>query len=236
SISNAGALTYTPTGNTSGTATFNVVATDSGSGIAPNVNQSAPVSFTITVNGQNDAPVLDNTGNMSLAAINEDVPAAANPGTLVADIIASAGGDRITDLDAGAVEGIAVIAVDNTNGTWQFSIDNGTNWTAFGSPNATTARLLAADALTRVRFLPNLNFNGTIDPGITFRDWDQTSGANGGTADPSVNNGGTFAFSTATETAAITVSPVNDNPTTSGLGAVNVNEDAPDTVINLAAS
>ena len=37
------------TGNTSGTATFKVIATDSGSGIAPNVNQSAPVSFTITV-------------------------------------------------------------------------------------------------------------------------------------------------------------------------------------------
>lgn len=232
SISNAGTLTYTPTGNTSGTATFNVVATDSGSGIAPNVNQSAAVSFTITVTGQNDAPVLDNTGNMTLTAINEDVPNASNPGTLVSDIIASAGGDRITDADAGALEGIAVIAVDNTNGAWQFSIDNGVNWTAFGSPNATTARLLASDALTRVRFIPNLNFNGTVDPGITFRAWDQTSGTNGNTADPSVN-GGTTAFSTATETAAITVIPVNDNPTTIGIPPVNVNEDAADTVIDL---
>jgi hypothetical protein len=226
SINNAGALTYTPTGNTSGTATFNVVATDSGSGTAPNVNQSAPVSFTITVNGQNDAPVLDNAGNMSLTAINEDVPNASNPGTLVSDIIGSAGGDRITDVDAGAVEGIAVTAVDNTNGTWQFSIDNGTNWTPFGTPNTVTARLLAANATTRVRFIPNLNFNGTVDPGITFRAWDQTSGTNGNTADVT-SNGGITAFSMgATETASITVNPVNDNPTANNDTLPNVAEDS----------
>ena len=38
-------------------------------------------------------------------------------GDTVAAIVASAGGDRITDVDAGAVEGIAVIGVDDTNGT-----------------------------------------------------------------------------------------------------------------------
>ena len=75
-------------------------------------------------------------------------------------IIASAGGDRITDVDAGAVEGIAVTAVDNSHGAWQYSTDNGTNWTSFGSPSETAARLLAADATTRVRFVPNLHFTG----------------------------------------------------------------------------
>jgi methionine-rich copper-binding protein CopC len=225
SIDNAGTLTYTPSANVSGTATFNVVATDSGSGIAPNVNQSAPVAFTITVTGQNDAPVLDNSGNMSLNAINEDVANASNPGTLVSDIIASAGGDRITDVDAGALEGLAIIAADNTNGTWQFSIDNGTNWTPFGSPDQTTARLLASDANTRVRFVPNANFNGTVDPGITFRAWDQTSGTNGGTADTSTN-GGTSAFSIMTETASIAVNPVNDQPTANPQ-TVGTNEDTP---------
>jgi len=235
SISNAGTLTYTPTGDTSGTATFNVVATDNGSGSAPNVNQSAPVAFTITVTGQNDAPVMDNTGNMSLAAINEDVPNASNPGTLVSDVILSAGGDRITDVDAGAVEGIAVIAVDNTNGTWQYSIDNGTNWLPFGTPDSLNSRLLAANANTRVRFIPNLNFNGTVDPGLTFRAWDQTSGTNGNTADTSAP-GGISAFSTATETASITVNPDNDTPTTTGIPPVTVNEDAANTVLNLRLS
>ena len=55
---------------------------------------------------------------MTVTAINEDET---NPaGITIANLIASAGGDRITDADAGAVEGIAVTTVDNTNGTWQY--------------------------------------------------------------------------------------------------------------------
>jgi hypothetical protein len=224
SINNAGTLTYTPTGNTSGTATFNVTAKDNGGTANGGQDTSAPVSFTITVTGQNDAPVLDNTGNMTLSAINEDN--VSNNGTLVSGIIASAEPpDRITDVDASALEGIAVTGVDNTNGTWQFTIDNGTNWTPFGAPSVTTARLLAANANTRVRFVPASNFNGTVNTGITFRAWDQTSGTNGNTADPSTN-GGTTAFSTATETAGITVNPVNDAPTANAQ-LVGTNEDTP---------
>ena len=185
----------------------------------------ATETASITVNPVNDAPVLENSGFMSLSAIDEDVPAASNNGTLVGDIIASAGGDRITDIDAGAVEGIAVIAVNNANGTWQFSIDNGTNWTPFGTPDSLNARLLAANVTTRVRFAPNLNFNGTVDPGLTFRAWDQTSGINGATADVTLN-GGTTAFSIATETASITVNPVNDAPTANAQ-SVSTNEDTP---------
>ena len=233
SISNAGVLTYTVAADKSGTATFNAVATDSGSGVAPNVNQSAPVSFTITVNAVNDAPVLDNTGDMSLTAINEDVPNAGNSGTLVSDVIASAGGDRITDADPGAIEGIAVIAADNTNGAWQFSIGGGANWTAFGTPDPLNARLLASDANTRVRFIPNPDFNGTLDPGITFRAWDQTSGSNGNTADTSIV-GGTAAFSAATETASINIAEVNDAPTANNDVLSDVAEDSGARVISFA--
>ncbi len=60
SINAAGTLTYTSTANTNGTATFNAVATDSGSGTPPNVNQSAAVSFTITVNPVADTPLVTN--------------------------------------------------------------------------------------------------------------------------------------------------------------------------------
>src|SRR5262249_61297451 len=105
------------------------------------------------------------------------------PGDLVSAIIASAGGDRITDPEAGAVEGIAVVAVNNSNGSWEFSTDGGAHWTPFGSPSASAARLLAADGNTRVHFVPNPNVTGTVSDGITFRAWDQTSGVNGGTAD-----------------------------------------------------
>ncbi len=217
-------VTYTPNLNYNGPDSFKFTVTDTGDGPSPPLT-SNPATVSITVNAVNDAPVLDNTGNMSLTAINEDVAAASNNGTLVSGVIASAGGTRITDVDAGAVQGLAVIAVDNTNGTWQFSIDNGTNWAPFGAPNSLTARLLAANATTRVRFLPNLNFNGTVDPGLTFRAWDQTSGTNGNTADVSIV-GGTTAFSIATETASITVNPVNDAPTADSQSTAT-NEDTP---------
>jgi len=217
-------VTYTPNLNYNGPDSFKFTVTDTGDGPSPPLT-SNPATISITVNAVNDAPVLDNTGNMSLTAINEDVAAASNTGTLVSGVIASAGGTRITDVDAGAVQGIAVIAVDNTNGTWQFSIDNGTNWAPFGAPDSLAARLLAANATTRVRFLPNLNFNGTGDPGLTFRAWDQTSGTNGNTADVSIV-GGTTAFSIAIETASITVNPVNDQPTANAQ-SVATNEDTP---------
>src|SRR5207249_521222 len=123
-------------------------------------------------------------------------------------IIASAAPpNRITDVDVGAVSGIAINNVDNTNGSWQYSTDNGSTWNPIGSPTDTTARLLASDNSTRVRFVPNNLFNGTVDPGMQFRAWDQTTGTNGGTADASVNGGAT-AFSTAQETARIKVNGI----------------------------
>src|SRR5204863_6519023 len=108
---------------------------------------------------------------------------AVNNGDLVSALIAG----QITDPDNAALAGIAVVAVANTNGAWQYSTNGGGIWTAFGAPTATVARLLAADANTRVRFVPNANSNGTLSNGITFRAWDQTSGTNGATADASVN-------------------------------------------------
>ena len=212
--------------NASGTVTASLLSGVASDALGNLSQASSSTDNTVTFNFvTNNAPVLDNTGNMSLTSINEDVPNASNTGTLVGDIILSAGGDRITDADPGAVEGIAVTAVDNTNGTWEFSINNGTNWTAFGSPNATTARLLAANATTRVRFVPAANFNGTVNPGITFRAWDQTAGTNGSTAD-TTTNGGQTAFSAAADTASITVNAVNDPPSfTEGPDQV-VGEDA----------
>jgi hypothetical protein len=158
---------------------------------------------------RNDAPVLDNSGAMSLTSVYED--ASSSAGTLVSAIIASAGGDRITDVDHGAVEGIAVTAVVNANGTWQYSLNDGATWASFGTASNTAARLLASDTTTRIRFVPNTNWYGSLSTGITFRAWDRTSGTNGGTADSSVNGDAT-AFSTATETASIVVEPVNDEP------------------------
>jgi hypothetical protein len=161
---------------------------------------SAAASVTLNVADVNEAPMLDTTGAMALDEIG--FAQTNNPGTLVADLLASAGGDRITDPDAGAVEGIAITAANTANGSWQFSTDGGATWQALGGVSDGSARLLSADA--RVRFQPNLLFSGTVANALTFRAWDQTSGVSGGLADTTVN-GGSSAFSVETESASIRV-------------------------------
>ena len=91
--------------------------------------------------------------------------------------------DNVTDVDSGAGLGIAITAADTTNGTWFYSIDNGTTWNALGAVSDANARLLAADANTRLYFQANADYHGTLANAITFHAWDQTSGTNGGTAD-----------------------------------------------------
>ncbi|GAB4291141.1 MAG: hypothetical protein Fur0025_26230 [Oscillatoriaceae cyanobacterium] len=214
-----GQLTYTPAPGAFGTSTFDVVVKDGGGTANGGVDTSVAQTFTITVNPINDAPVLDNTGSPSLTAIDEDVADASNTGTLVSAII----GTSITDQDSGALQGIAVTGADNTNGTWQYSIDSGSTWTDFGTPSDTSATLLNPTA--KIRFVPKPDYYGTVNNGITFRAWDQTSGTNGATVDVSTN-GNSTAFSTATETASITVNAVNDAPTFTAADPQAVNQDA----------
>lgn len=201
----AGNLMFTPDANIIGTAvaSFTFQVQDDGGTANGGVDlDQSPNTITFNVAAVNDAPVLSGANN--LTTINEDP--ASNPGTLVSALIAG----QVSDADAGALTGIAVTAVDNTNGTWQYTTDGGTTWSAFGAPSATTARLLTANASTLVRFVQNANYNGTV-AGLTFRAWDQTSGTAGSTADVS-SNGGSTAFSAATATASITINSVNDAP------------------------
>ncbi|HTT38056.1 MAG TPA: cadherin-like domain-containing protein, partial [Burkholderiales bacterium] len=186
-------------------------AGDSASYSTSTSSGSGGTTVTITASGggvffqryaHNQAPVLSGANN--LTAINEDP--SSNPGTLVSSLISG----KVSDPDTGALSGIAVTLVDNTNGTWQYSTNGGSTWTAFGTPSNSAALLLAADANTYVRFVPNANWNGTVS-GLTFRAWDQTSGTAGSTYD-TTSNGGTTAFSSATATANITVNSVNDAP------------------------
>ena len=165
----------------------------------------------------NTAPILNGSNN--LTSILED--ALSNSGTLVSALLAG----HVSDADGTSVSGMAITAVNNTNGTWQFSVNGGSNWTSFVSLSNSTARLLAANALTSVRFVPNANWNGTVVGGLTFRAWDQSSGSAGGTADTS-SNGGSSAFSTATGSASITVTSANDAPTGANR-IVNAVEDTP---------
>ncbi len=184
----------------------NKVDTSTNGGTSP--FSSATEVASITVTAVNDAPVLDNTGTMTLTTITEDQTN--NAGQTVASIISSAGGDRITDVDTGAVEGIAITGTTNGNGTWQYSVNGGSTWTNVGTVGNANALLLRDTDL--IRFVPNGQNATNAD--ITFRAWDRSSGTQGTYADASVN-GNTTAFSSATEIASITVTSVNDAPTVS---------------------
>ncbi|RLS75286.1 MAG: DUF2341 domain-containing protein, partial [Planctomycetota bacterium] len=166
-------ITYAPTTGFNGADALQYAIDDqgnSGSGGA----QTANGNVSLTVDSENDAPALSGANN--LTAIDEDN--FFNDGTLISDLITG----HVTDPDPGTSFGIAVTAVNNSNGAWQYTIDNGSNWLSFGGVSASTARLLTADAMTRVRFVPNANYNGTISNGITFAAWDGTSGIAGSTA------------------------------------------------------
>ncbi|NLF32487.1 MAG: tandem-95 repeat protein, partial [Planctomycetes bacterium] len=202
-------MTYTADADAEGAETITITLNDNNSaGAGGGADVVRTITFNITA--VNDAPVLNNASNLTLTGINEDP--VANTGMLVSDLIATgAGGDPISDVDAGAVEGIAVVGADDTNGTWEYSTDGGTTWTAFAPVAAGSAVLLATGANDRVRFVPDANYNGTAT--MTVRAWDRSDANTSGTTgvDTTTNGDGT-AFSTATVTAQITVAAVNDAP------------------------
>ena len=231
--SSTGQVSISSIADLHGSQVFTVTADDGQS-----INNVASQTFTLTVKAVNDAPVLDNTVAMVLKSMDEDLSAYNNLGTRMLDMIASAVGDRITDVDQGAVEGITVTSLAMADGTWQYDLSLGAGWTDFPAVSETQATLLADTA--RVRFIPKLNFNGTAS--LTFRAWDQVTDIDGdGVTDGWVSGdvgvdvsvyGGITSFSNASQTAAISVNPVNDQPLTEDL-TVQTNED---TTVNIVLS
>ncbi|MES2059698.1 MAG: LamG-like jellyroll fold domain-containing protein [Patescibacteria group bacterium] len=163
----------------------------------------------------NTAPVLDASRTPALVAINEDaadpVGVVGSPVSYLVDFTVPAGGvDNVTDPDSGPMLGVAVTGIDSDL-TCYYSVDSGSTWTAFGSVSDSSARLLAANGTNRIYCKAGANENGSYPAALTFRAWDQTSGSDGSTADVSTNGGGS-AFSSASDTASLTVNAVNDAP------------------------
>ena len=153
----------------------------------------------VTLTALNDAPVLT-AANPVFPTITEDDTT--NTGQLVADF---RGG--VTDPDGTTAFGIAITAANPGNGHWQYQLDGTATWTDFGTVDPSQALLLRDN--DRVRFLPD-GENGTSAT-FSYRAWDQSAGAAGSTAD-ATTFGGITAFSTAQDSASLTVTPVNDAP------------------------
>lgn len=190
-----------------------------------NVAYNGTTAFVTSMNfiaSTNHAPVLDATKSPALT--NESRTDSAVPsgavGTLVSDLIGTGGITNFTDAD-GDSAGIALVGTDTSTASgssWFYTTDGGATWANVSTVSASSALLLKADANTRLYFVNNGTYSGSIASAITFRAWDRTTGSAGTKVDTSTN-GSTSAFSTATDTASLTITPVNTAPTFSGASA-----------------
>ncbi|QTX19400.1 DUF4347 domain-containing protein [Comamonas aquatica] len=210
-------LTFRAWDQTTGTASVNGIR-----GTADTSSNGGTTAFsTVTavtnqpVTSVNDAPVM--TGVLpTLTGLNDT--STNNAGNLVSSLI---GG--ITDVDTGAVKGIAITGLTGTYGKWQFSLDNGTSWTDVGAVSNATALVL--NTTNKVRFVPDGIHGETAT--LIYKAWDQTGGTAGleGTKRDTSISGGTSAYSSGTDTASVVVTAVNDAPVvTVSSGAASWNE------------
>ncbi|MEQ1825678.1 MAG: right-handed parallel beta-helix repeat-containing protein [Pirellula sp.] len=166
------------------------------------LNDNSNALFSIVL--ENNAPALN--GIYNFPSIDEDITASSNPGTLVSTMLAG----RVSDSDGPGV-GIAISAADTTNGVWEYTTD-GTNFAQI-QPQLVGGKmlLLASNATTRIRFLPNANFFGNAG-GVVYKAWDQADAFPAGSSVlPSVLI--VNSLSLTTSAASIAVLPVNDPPT-----------------------
>jgi hypothetical protein len=145
----------------------------------------------------NDRPVLSTPANVTLPDVYGNILSQYYRGLTVSNLLVGV----VTDPDTN-VCGMAVTSAVNANGEWEYSLDNGVTWRAFGSPTTGGARLLGPD--DRVRFMPNRGYSGTVVNGLGFVAWDQTAGTHGNVSSTTTGT----AFSTQSGSCSITVTPI----------------------------
>jgi VCBS repeat-containing protein len=186
-----------------------------------------------TVANENDRPSASDT---TLTAVDEDN--ATSTGQTVGNLFSSVfddstddqssiigGADASTTLGGIAIIGSAADAA--TEGTWQYSIDNGATWTDIpqGANEDTDAILLPTEA--RLRFVPVADFNGTPGAlGVRLADSTQTFSADTDISsvvgDDSTRNSDIWSTAVNLNTS---VTPRNDAPVLGGTGSsATVNE------------
>src|SRR6185369_10055235 len=118
-----GALTIRAWDQTSGAAGTKVATTSNGGMTA---FSAATDVVDVNITAVNDAPVLADTALSITITEDSGIPVGA-----VGSLISSFTGG-ITDVDTGAIKGIAITGSDEANGTWYYTIDGGANWNQVG--------------------------------------------------------------------------------------------------------
>lgn len=154
---------------------------------------------TVNISAINDAPLLKTSSFPVLTP-----PASTDPGGILVSSFANA---LITDVDAGAVKGIAVTRSNAPFGNWEFSLNNGATWSIFPLIPALSdkgALLLKDTDLIRVK--PFVGGSGVAM--FNFRAWDRSVG----TAGTVLSTKGSTAFSKSFETVTVGYNNGNDRP------------------------
>lgn len=133
-----------------------------------------------------------------IPSINEDDYS--NAGVVVSNLLSG----KVTEP---ATTGIAVVALDNTNGAWQYYNTQGNIWYNIEPVSNTNAFLLLKSE--KIRFVPAKDWNGTAS--IEYKLWDTTA-VGYQNYQKNANTTASGAFTTASGKAIVTVNPVNDAP------------------------
>ncbi|OMD41805.1 S-layer homology domain-containing protein [Paenibacillus odorifer] len=133
-----------------------------------------------------------------IPSINEDDYS--NAGVVVSNLLSG----KVTEP---ATTGIAVVALDNTNGAWQYYNTQGNIWYNIEPVSNTNAFLLLKSE--KIRFVPAKDWNGTAS--IEYKLWDTTA-VGYQNYQKNANTTASGAFTTVSGKATVTVNPVNDAP------------------------
>ncbi|WP_295449369.1 cadherin-like domain-containing protein, partial [uncultured Thiodictyon sp.] len=186
-----------------------------------------PLTLTAAVANVNDAPTITVGGAQPLGPVLEDV--LTNSGATVNSLFGGRYSDAADNQSAitgggnaaGAFGGVAIIgnAATAAQGTWDYSTDNGVNWTSIGTGiSDLTAVLLPTNA--KLRFQPAGNYNGIPgDLTVRFSDTIVTYAAS---SDLSGLTGGAQHWSADTLGLRTSITAVNDAPTRSDATAASL--------------
>ncbi|XP_078572181.1 uncharacterized protein LOC144859411 [Branchiostoma floridae x Branchiostoma japonicum] len=187
--------------------------------------ESDVTTVTISVTRVNDAPHF-NTNPLPSLTTQEDANKFTQVPITVLQFIGIGFDSIISDNDAGATQGIAIIGADNTNGQWDYLAWPGAYTEIVDGvrqPDGTVYRnstlsalsvVLKAEYFNFLRFIPDPNFSG--ESTISFVAWDlsgSTSSLNNGDFVNATYTGNTGPFSEEHVTVTLTVQSSNDAPT-----------------------
>lgn len=160
-----GTLRFKPAAGAIGTATITVWAKDDGGTANGGSDLSEPASFKITI-GQPASQQRRIRGWLPTIRQGDQKNKGVSVGQLISQL------DIGQDENGVRLVGLAITGIDKTAGIWEYSADKGLTWQALCIPAEGKGIFLPADNQTRIRFVPNLDFCGTLERGLVCRAWD----------------------------------------------------------------